>query len=236
MTRCPASPDARLRLRVEWDHRCGALLVNHDHHQHRIRRHRGDQGLNELELTFGAILMLLAGIKSPDLSLSFSTVGKESTEFRQTLKALNEFMSRARLPADLCLRVREYFHRTQHAMSPALQAESPGPSTSDGLRGSGSLQMRHRHSSCSSLLVWRPKSLRHETVPLGKLYRHCSLRRCSATRYDAIAERTDRHTPPGDRLAVRRGLSLRAVMGARSHRWLEFSELSFSLIGADYSC
>ena len=74
--------------------------------------------LNELELTFGALLMFLAGIMWADFIAGFvgflTTVNIEATEFRQTLKALNEFMSRARLPAELRLRLREYFHQTQH--------------------------------------------------------------------------------------------------------------------------
>lgn len=144
-------------------------------------------GLNELELTFGAILMLLAGIMWADFIAGFvtfiSTVGKESTEFRQTLKALNEFMSRARLPADLCLRVREYFHQTQHlresekrsvlleTMSPALQAEVSWTVNQRWLErvwflADAPQALVVQLSTCVAAQVFAPS----ETVPLGKLY------------------------------------------------------------------
>lgn len=143
--------------------------------------------LNELELTFGAILMLAAGIMWADFIAGFvtflTTVNIESTEFRQTLKALNEFMSRTRLPDEMRLRVREYFHQTQHlreaakrsalleTMSPALQTEVSWMVNQKWLNGIWFLAEAPQAfmvqlSTQISAQVFAPS----ETCPTGKLY------------------------------------------------------------------
>ena len=94
---------------------------------------------NPVELYICAFLMLSGSMLWAQVLATFvsvlSTLNMDANEFRQMMDSLNAFMRRHNIPQEMRLRLREYFHQTQHLrvaerqkeliefMSPSLQSE-----------------------------------------------------------------------------------------------------------------